>query len=404
LRAARRLVRQAELPTHGIEDYFNSTFIVAESAGRIVGTVGVEVYGRYGLLRSLTVAPDWKGMGIGKSLTRDRLAWAKSRGMIALFLLTFEPSYFERFGFRPVRRDSVPPEIRRSPEYSTICPETATVMVLPIAYSDDELREGVRQTYAAIARQVEGDTEASCCRPSCCEPEENPITSNLYAAEELAEIPEKATVASLGCGNPTALAALEPGDVVLDLGSGGGIDVFLSARRVGPTGKAYGLDMTDEMLDIARQNQRKAGVTNAEFLKGTIEAIPLPDDSVDVIISNCVINLSTDKRQVLAEAFRVLKPGGRFAVSDIVARGALPESIRRDIAMWAGCLAGSIEESEYQRLLQEVGFGEIEIEPTRIYRDADIGVATAADAGDPGRKSGVGGMFMSAFIRAKKPL
>ncbi|HYW07960.1 MAG TPA: arsenite methyltransferase, partial [Longimicrobium sp.] len=211
-------------------------------------------------------------------------------------------------------------------------------------------------------------------------------------------------LASLGCGNPTALAALNPGETVLDLGSGGGIDVLLSARRVGPTGRAYGLDMTDEMLDLARENQRRAGVQNVEFLKGEIENIPLPDASVDVIISNCVINLSGDKRRVLAEAFRVLKPGGRFAVSDVVVRGEVPAEIRRSMELWVGCVAGALEESEFKRLLTEVGFEDVDIEPTRIYRAADArafleGAGLDADAIAPS----VDGRFMGAFVRATKP-
>jgi SAM-dependent methyltransferase len=235
-------------------------------------------------------------------------------------------------------------------------------------------------------------------------PAENPITSNLYSAEEAGSLPDAAVLASLGCGNPTALAALEPGQTVLDLGSGGGIDVLLSARRVGSSGKAYGLDMTDEMLELARENQRKAGVANVEFLKGEIEAIPLPDESVDVVISNCVINLSADKPRVLAEAFRVLRPGGRFAVSDIVVRGAVPGPLRRSVELWAGCVAGALEEEEYARLLEEAGFTAVQIEPTRIYRVSDA-ADLLAEAGLDAETIAplVDGKFMSAFVRARKP-
>jgi SAM-dependent methyltransferase len=267
--------------------------------------------------------------------------------------------------------------------------------------NDDSIRDLVKEKYGQAALRVaSGGT--SCCGPSsasACDP----ITSNLYAPGETADLPEQAVSASLGCGNPTALAALEAGETVLDLGSGGGIDVLLSAKRVGPAGKAYGLDMTDEMLALARENQRKAGVTNVEFLKGEIEHIPLPDRSVDVIISNCVINLSADKDAVLAEAFRVLKPGGRFAVSDVVVRGEVPAEIRRSVELWIGCVAGALEESEYRAKLEKAGFEDITIEPTRIYtaesaRDYLAGAGLGAEA-----IAAVEGKFASAFVRARKP-
>jgi len=254
--------------------------------------------------------------------------------------------------------------------------------------NDEELRKIVSEKYgqAAVAAQKGGT--GSCCEPSCCGGsavgDVDPITRDLYDDQEKAQLPEKAVKASLGCGNPTALAQLRPGETVLDLGSGGGIDVLLSAKRVGPTGRAYGLDMTDEMLALARENQRKAGATNVEFLKGEIEKIPLPDNSVDVIISNCVINLSADKDKVLREAFRVLKPGGRFAVSDVVVRGAVPEHVRKSVELWIGCLAGALEESEYRSKLSMAGFAKIDLEVTRVYTEGD-------------------GKFVSAFVRAEKP-
>jgi arsenite methyltransferase len=267
--------------------------------------------------------------------------------------------------------------------------------------STESIREKVREEYAQAALRVTKSEGASCCGSAA--PEGNPITSNLYADGETTTLPAEAVAASLGCGNPTALAQLKSGETVLDLGSGGGIDVLLSARRVGPAGKAYGLDMTDEMLALARENQRKAGVENVEFLKGEIEKIPLPDNSVDVIISNCVINLSGDKDRVLGEAFRVLRPGGRFAVSDIVVRGEMPGEIRRRLELWAGCIAGALEETEYQSKLAKAGFEKIEVEPTRLYTAADAkgfleknkDVETMAQMTD--------GKFMSAFIRARKP-
>jgi len=266
--------------------------------------------------------------------------------------------------------------------------------------SEASIREAVRDRYAAAARAVSGS--GGCCGAKASLRNEDAITADLYAAAEKSALPEKAVLASLGCGNPTALAELKEGETVLDLGSGGGIDVLLSARRVGPTGKAYGLDMTDEMLALARDNQRKAGADNVEFLKGEIEAIPLPDNSVDVIISNCVINLSADKDRVLSEAFRVLKRGGRFAVSDIVTRGAIPERLRRDMLLWAGCVAGALDEDDYRAKLAAAGFAAIDIEATRVYRSADA-QAFLADKGFSADAAAVDGKFMSAFIRARKP-
>lgn len=253
-----------------------------------------------------------------------------------------------------------------------------------------ETKEQVQQRYAAAALRVQSGAPG-CCSATTEFPEADAITSNLYSEEESATLPLAARLASLGCGNPTALAELLPGEVVLDLGSGGGIDVLLSARRVGPTGKAYGLDMTDEMLALARENQAKAGATNVEFLKGDIEHIPLPDSSVDVIISNCVVNLSADKDQVLREAFRVLKPGGRWAISDIVVRGEMPEAIRSDAALWSSCISGALEESDYRAKLAAAGFTGIDLEPTRLY---------AADEIAPGAPDG---LFASMFVRGRKP-
>jgi len=273
--------------------------------------------------------------------------------------------------------------------------------------ADQDIKGIVREKYRQAALNVVTGGEA-CCRSdaSCCGTDErsagNPITSNLYTEIDTAELPADAVAASLGCGNPTALAELKQGETVLDLGSGGGIDVLLSARRVGPSGKVYGLDMTDEMLALARQNQQKAGVENVEFLKGEIEAIPLPDRSVDVIISNCVINLSGDKDRVLAEAYRVLRPGGRFAVSDVVVRGDVPQQIRRSVELWIGCVAGALEEAEYRGKLETVGFEAVDLEPTRIYRAEDAR-AFLRDKGIDVDIAAVDGKFMSAFVRARKP-
>jgi SAM-dependent methyltransferase len=270
--------------------------------------------------------------------------------------------------------------------------------------SDPAIKGLVKEKYGQAALRVTTGGDASCCGSassrSC-----DPVTSNLYEQGQVAELPDTAVAASLGCGNPTALAELAAGETVLDLGSGGGIDVLLSARRVGPTGKAYGLDMTDEMLALARENQRKAGVANAEFLRGEIESVPLPDAAVDVIISNCVINLSADKDRVFAEAFRVLRPGGRLAVSDVVVRGEVPDAIRRSVELWIGCIAGALEEDDYRARLARAGFEAIDVEPTRVYRTEDArefldreGIDADAIAPD------VDGKFMSAFIRARKPV
>ncbi len=276
-----------------------------------------------------------------------------------------------------------------------------------------DIDEAVREKYGAIASAV---ARGSSVRTGCCGPSAapaggpascgcaDPITSNLYSELETSGLPHEAAEASLGCGNPTAALALHPGEIVLDLGSGGGIDVLLSAKRVGPTGKAYGVDMTDEMLALARENQRKAGATNVEFLKGTIERIPLPDNSVDVVISNCVINLSSDKDAVLREAFRVLKPGGRFAVSDVVVRGPVSADIRRSVELWVGCIAGALDEREYVAKLRAAGFAGIEVEPWRIYKAEDATAFLTANGVDANRlASEADGKFASAFVRARKP-
>ncbi|MFB3903435.1 MAG: arsenite methyltransferase [Acidobacteriota bacterium] len=274
--------------------------------------------------------------------------------------------------------------------------------------NNDDVKTNVQQRYGQAALAVMQGAKAGCgCSCDCgtgAPDAADPITADLYDQNQVEGIPQEAFLASLGCGNPTALARLEPGQTVLDLGSGGGIDVLLSARRVGPTGKVYGLDMTDEMLALAEENKRKSGLTNVEFLRGEIENIPLPDASVDVIISNCVINLSADKDRVLREAFRVLKPGGLFAVSDVVSKGSVPREIRRNIELWAGCIAGALEDREYESKLREAGFVDIEVEPTRVYRvedargfleDKGLDVDTLAPLVD--------GKFMSAFVRARKP-
>jgi arsenite methyltransferase len=273
--------------------------------------------------------------------------------------------------------------------------------------SIENVKEVVREKYGQAALRVVSGATSSCCgsAPSSCCGSTDPITTDLYDELQKSELPSTAVLASLGCGNPTALAELKPGETVLDLGSGGGIDVLLSARRVGPAGKAYGLDMTDEMLALARENQKKSGLENVEFLKGEIEQIPLPDNSVDVIISNCVINLSADKDRVLREAFRVLKPGGRFAISDVVVRGDVPAEIRRNMELWVGCVAGALQDSEYRQKLTAAGFEAVDLEPTRIYKAEDAREFLAADGIDVAAIApAIDGKFMSAFVRARKPL
>ena len=262
------------------------------------------------------------------------------------------------------------------------------------------LQDAIKDKYGKAATQARDNANASCCETSCCDP----VTSNLYAASDTHDLPAEAVRASLGCGNPTAMIDLKPGETVLDLGSGGGIDVLLSAKRVGPGGKVYGLDMTDEMLELARENQHKAGATNVEFLKGEIEAIPLPDATVDVVISNCVINLSSDKDAVLREAFRVLRPGGRFAVSDVVVRGEVPADVRRNMELWVGCIAGALEQREYETKLQTAGFTHVEIEPWRIYAVDDARAFLSKSGVDvDGLAPQIEGKFVSAFVRATKP-
>jgi arsenite methyltransferase len=271
--------------------------------------------------------------------------------------------------------------------------------------NSDQIKTEVREKYGEAARRARSGQASSCCGgaaavAACCDP----ITSDLYQPGEATEVPDLAMRASLGCGNPTALAELKPGEVVLDLGSGGGIDVLLSARRVGPTGKAYGLDMTDEMLAVAEENKRQSGLTNVEFLKGEIEQVPLPDNSVDVVISNCVINLSADKDRVLNEAFRVLKPGGRLAVSDVVVRGQVPEAIRRSMELWVGCVAGAMSTDDYVSKLATAGFESIDIEPTREYRVEDARAFLSAEGLElDALAAQVDGAFMSGFVRATKP-
>ncbi len=419
LPSVHRLLDDAGLCTDGLQDQFGGAYVVAEEGGNIIGCAGIEVHGALGLLRSVAVSHIRQGSGIGELLVKNRIERARWLGLEAVYLLTTTAArYFERFGFVVVNREDVPREIRKTVEFSEACPQIATVMELELRVGrcsrqedDMDIKKEVRDKYAEAARRVRGRSKdgAGIGKGSCCGGDRanaaNAITSNLYNDGELDGIPQDAVLASLGCGNPAALAELKRGETVLDLGSGGGIDVILSAKCVGPEGKAFGLDMTDEMLEVARDNQRKAGIENVEFLRGEIENIPLPDQSVDVVISNCVINLSTDKPRVLREAFRVLRPGGRLAVSDIVARGPIPDDIRRDAELWTGCIAGALEESEYRAHLERAGFERIEIEPTRVFRVGREGCCgeTRVERVENPSVHQDGSTFMSAFVRAVKP-
>jgi arsenite methyltransferase len=462
LSAVAALLTAVDLPAGDIEAQFEDGFVVAEQDGQVIGVAGLEVYGANGLLRSVAVAPAHRGRSVAAALVNDRVEWARARGLRGVYLLTTTASpYCEKSGFTAVERDVVPSSIRRSSEFSEVCPATATAMELrleprsssccgaPVLLSAapataaavspccgpvtatpatttsaaavaagprgaqlgasfdsgdaEALKAQVRERYGEAATRASTGAAASCCGAS---PDEvwDPITADLYDDAETRGLPAEAMLASLGCGNPTALAQLHEGETVLDLGSGGGIDVLLSARRVGPTGHVYGLDMTDEMLELARANQARAGATNVEFLKGDIESIPLPDESVDVIISNCVINLAADKGSVLREAFRVLRPGGRFAVSDVVARRAVPAAVQRSMELWMGCVAGALQQEEYERLLEQAGFTDIGLEPTRVYGADDARFfLEGAQLPVPARLDDYDGAFMSAFVRAVKP-
>ena len=398
------MLSAADLPIGGLDDQFGDNYAVALAGSRLIGAAGVERHGADGLLRSVVITASDRGKGIGEQLVLNRIEWSMREGLESVYLLTTTAApFFARLGFQQTDRAGVPAAIAQSKEFRDICPSTATTMRLDLR-NGAGLREIVKQRYGAAAKRAASGETAGCGCGTVDGERWDPITSNLYDEAEQAGVPTQAFLASLGCGNPTALAELKAGEVVLDLGSGGGIDVLLSAKRVGPTGKAYGLDMTDAMLELAHENQRSAGVENVEFLKGEIEHIPLPDNSVDVIISNCVINLSADKQQVVREAFRVLKPGGRFAVSDVVVRGAVPEHVRRSMELWVGCVAGALEEQEYARYLATAGFTDVSLEPTRVYRVEDAR-AFLGEAGitDEALLQEVDGRIMSAFVRATKP-
>jgi N-acetylglutamate synthase-like GNAT family acetyltransferase/SAM-dependent methyltransferase len=428
LAAVKRLVRAEGLTLDGLEDAFPGGFEVVEDAAGLAGVAGLEGRGRHGLLRSVVVRPDRRGCGLGRALVERRVREAERRGLEAVYLLTLSAeTWFESLGFRRVLRDAVPAEVRASAEFGTSGCSGAAVMertLGPSSASDAMLRDAVRAHYGAIARGADGARG---------DEDRNPVTADLYSPSELGGIPLGAAAASLGCGNPIALAELRSGDVALDLGSGGGLDVLLSARRVGPAGRAIGLDTTPEMLALARDHAREAGASNVDFLEGEMEAIPLPEGSVDVVVSNCVLNLSPDKRRAFGEAFRVLKPGGRLAISDVVLRRPLPVAVRERVEAWIGCVAGALTIERYDALLREVGFEAVEIVATRTFGREDLRtVATAAgcacgesaaesEGGDRRATDGCGapaesprapdpaeseaaGAVSSAFVRARKPV
>ena len=444
LPAVFRLLDESSLPRDGAAEWLEQFVVAVRSDATIAGVAGLEFHDTHALLRSVAVSLSDRGRGIGAALVADRLHAARERGVSDVTLLTTTAvPYFQRLGFAPIGRDKLPAAIRASVEFTSACPESAVALTRSIAeiehgrassvgaassgngatavqrissVDDPEpaaLREKVRARYAEAARAVSSGP-SSCCgsapsssgavASSCgCSTTDDAARGLAscgapglgYDVAELGRLPREAVDASLGCGNPIALAELREGETVLDLGSGGGIDVLLSARRVGPSGRAYGLDMTDEMLALAQENQRKSGIENATFLRGTLEDVPLPDATVDVVISNCVINLSTDKSRAIAEAFRVLRPGGRFAVADIVTTRPMPPAARKAAELWAGCVAGALTIDEYRAILADVGFEDVVIEPVQSIEPTSERSAELASW--PGQ-------VLSAFVRATKPI
>lgn len=403
------LLAKCQLPTAGLAEHW-ATALVARTESQVVGSAALELYGASALLRSVAVDESARGQGIGQALTQAALDLAQRNGVKAVYLFTETASgFFTRFGFRPLPRERVPEEVQQSIEFRSLCPASAQAMVLAFKEvrmtrrdSDPEqIKDEVRAHYAKVARVILGGPCGCKSEPSCCSEDQ---CGTQYASIDLAEAPGEAVVSSLGCGNPIAVADLKPGEVVLDLGSGGGLDVILAARRVGPTGRVYGLDMTDEMLALAEHNVAQAGLANVRFLKGDIEDIPLPDASVDVVISNCVINLAPDKRQVLQEAFRVLKPGGRLAVSDTVFNTRwedLPvrEDEVRTALSWAGCVAGALTVEDYRRFLVEAGFEQVCIEVGPGLPQPSC--CSASLSGEAMRE--LASQFASAIVTAHKP-
>ena len=413
LRAAHRgdlesvlfLLEASHLPADGVEEAFGPNFVIAQANDEIVGVAGVELHTPWGLLRSVAVRDDMRGTGLGRVLVENRIEWARMRALAGLGLFTIDAApFFDHLGFERIGRGEIPAPLRDSSEFSLVCPVSADVLILPLTDSNAQRKEQVRERYATAAERVAAN--GSACGSDAAKRRFGAVA---YDDELLDSVPARVADASLGCGNPATQAGLRPGETVLDLGSGGGLDVLLAARLVGADGFVFGLDMTREMIELARGHQREAGVTNVRFLEGDIEAIPLPDQSVDVVMSNCVVNLATDKRAALREAYRVLRPGGRLAIADIVVRGAVETDDRRAAARVLGCAATSLEVGEYRALLDEFGFESIEIEELRAYAETDFTrldptLRTGSDhAAGPAWLKRVDGAFQSAFVRAVRP-
>jgi hopanoid C-3 methylase len=400
------LLKKCNLSTEGLKEQINN-FYLAELNNGLVGSIGLEIYGKYGIIRSTAVLPQYRKKGIGAKLAKKMIDFAESRGIDEIYLKTEnEEKFFSGIGFRRITPDRIPAEIKDTDMLvESCCSSKAAAMVMPLPHRQSEVNQGVinkavKDKYANLAKAfVSSSSDSSSC---CSSTKKSAVTKDLYVT--LAEdIPAEAFAASLGCGNPTFLAQIKEGEVILDLGSGGGLDVFLSAKKTGPTGKVYGLDMTDEMLELARENQKKAGIKNVEFLKGHIEDIPLPANSVDLIISNCVINLSTDKDKVIAEAFRVLKPNGRFAISDIVFLKKIPAQLKKNMDAWAGCIAGALGKDQYISKLKNVGFKNIRIEITRTYQLKDFEKYPGFSEITSQERKELEGSMTASFVKATKP-
>jgi radical SAM superfamily enzyme YgiQ (UPF0313 family)/ubiquinone/menaquinone biosynthesis C-methylase UbiE/N-acetylglutamate synthase-like GNAT family acetyltransferase len=400
-----KVLTECRLSTAALDGHILN-FYLAKSKSIIVGCIGLEIYGKYGIIRSTAVLPQHRKKGIGWKLVEKMVDFARDQGVEELYLKTEnEASFFQRVGFTPISSQQIPAKIINAEMLSESCCSRATTMTMNLQGERKQplgeehmISKVVKDKYTNLAKAYSSSQSSSCCSSS----KKSAVTRDLYEALP-EDIPAEALAASLGCGNPTMLAQIQPGEVILDLGSGGGLDVFLSAKKTGPTGKVYGLDMTDEMLELARENQRKAGIENVEFLKGHLEDIPLPANSVDLIISNCVVNLSTDKGKVLSEAFRVLKRGGRFAISDIVFLKKIPLQLKKNMEAWSGCIAGALEKSQYISKLKKAGFDNIRIETTRTYELKDFEKYPGfRDLPDNEIKKLEGAMTAS-FVKATKP-
>jgi ubiquinone/menaquinone biosynthesis C-methylase UbiE/N-acetylglutamate synthase-like GNAT family acetyltransferase/pyruvate-formate lyase-activating enzyme len=403
------ILEKCNLLTTGLDQHFHN-FHLAKLPGGIAGCIGIEIYGRYGIIRSTAVLPQYRKKSIGWKLAERMIDFAKDQGVVELYLKTEnEAAFFKQVGFSHIFPEQIPAEIKDAEMLAVTCcgPKAATMAMnlegKPLEAEKNVINQVVEDKYAALARAfASSPASSSCCGTDSSKKSRSAVTGDLY--ESLPEdIPAEALAASLGCGNPTLLAQISPGEVVLDLGSGGGLDVFLSAKKTGPSGKVYGLDMTDEMLELARENQRKAGVENVEFLKGHIEDIPLPANSIDLIISNCVVNLSTDKDKVLGEAYRVLKPGGRFAISDIVFLKKIPAVLKKNMEAWSGCIAGALERNQYISKLEKAGFENIRIEITRTYQLKDFEKYPGFRELTGNERKELEDSMTASFVKASKP-